>query len=527
MEILGKEIFTKEHMYILRGLCLWSMIYIAAVVFYRLILSPLAKFPGPRLAAATGLYETYYQIVKGGRYTWVIDSLHDKYGPVVRVTPREIHIKDPDYYSTVYAGPGRHRNKDPWFSFIGFPLSIFSTDGYELHRERRKVMGQFFKKNAIVEFEPVIQANVQSLCRHFSTAAKTHKPLELHAAFQTFTSDTVSQHAFGRSNGFHRLEEPEITATWLTQVNWVFEFIRITRHFPILCHFAHFLPTLCAWFVPPFGHVHQLEEDVRHQVRKAIHEHENSDKEKQSMALPVGKGSLTAIYPTILAAPEVTDSEKTFKRLQDDAIFLLIAGTDAPSQALAITMFHLLNNPVPLQKLRAELFAAIPDANTMPSLQLLETLPYLSATVREGLRISSIVTTRLPRSAPDEDLQYQQWHIPAGTLVSMSTYFILRDPEIFLDPATFLPERWLLPQEELNNLQKYLLPASKGTLGCLGPNMAWAWMHLLIGTLIRRFDLALHETTERNVEMTRDNFIGQTDRGYNRVQVKVAEEYQS
>lgn len=108
-----------------------------------------------------------------------------------------------------------------------------------------------------------------------------------------------------------------------------------------------------------------------------------------------------------------------------------------------------------------------------------------NAVVREGLRLSSVVTTRLPRSAPDEVLQFQEWEIPPGvsrpplgsttlppkklqTFVSMSTYFILRDPSIFPEPLSFVPERWLLPHEELRALEKHLVPASKGTLGCLG-----------------------------------------------------------
>jgi cytochrome P450 len=50
----------------------------------------------------------------------------------------------------------------------------------------------------------------------------------------------------------------------------------------------------------------------------------------------------------------------------------------------------------------------------------------------------------------------------------MSTYFILRDPDIFPSPTEFIPERWLLDPEGLQSLQRYLVPASKGTLGCLG-----------------------------------------------------------
>lgn len=35
-----------------------------------------------------------------------------------------------------------------------------------------------------------------------------------------------------------------------------------------------------------------------------------------------------------------------------------------------------------------------------------------SAVLKEGLRLSAVVTTRLPRSAPEEALQYEKWTIP-------------------------------------------------------------------------------------------------------------------
>ena len=54
--------------------------YTASLIVYRLFLSPLAKFPGPTLAAATLWYEYYYDVVKRGRYTWKIAELHAQYG---------------------------------------------------------------------------------------------------------------------------------------------------------------------------------------------------------------------------------------------------------------------------------------------------------------------------------------------------------------------------------------------------------------------------------------------------------------
>lgn len=59
-------------------------VYIAGVAVYRLYFSPIAKFPGPRLAAVTYLYELYYDIVKRGKYTFKIRDLHAQYGQLRR-----------------------------------------------------------------------------------------------------------------------------------------------------------------------------------------------------------------------------------------------------------------------------------------------------------------------------------------------------------------------------------------------------------------------------------------------------------
>lgn len=56
------------------------LIYFASLVIYRLYWSPLAKIPGPKLAAATFWYEFYYDVVRRGRYTWKIGELHEEYG---------------------------------------------------------------------------------------------------------------------------------------------------------------------------------------------------------------------------------------------------------------------------------------------------------------------------------------------------------------------------------------------------------------------------------------------------------------
>ena len=56
------------------------VLYWCGLVLYRLYAHPLARFPGPSIAAATSWYEAYYEIVLNGQYSRQISKLHDRYG---------------------------------------------------------------------------------------------------------------------------------------------------------------------------------------------------------------------------------------------------------------------------------------------------------------------------------------------------------------------------------------------------------------------------------------------------------------
>jgi hypothetical protein len=56
------------------------VVYLLGLAFYRLYLSPIAKFPGPKLAALSKWYEFYYEVVKPGQFSAHIRELHKIYG---------------------------------------------------------------------------------------------------------------------------------------------------------------------------------------------------------------------------------------------------------------------------------------------------------------------------------------------------------------------------------------------------------------------------------------------------------------
>jgi hypothetical protein len=49
-------------------------------LLYRLYFHPLSHIPGPKLAALTFLYQTYYSLVNGSRFYAQIGKLHKIYG---------------------------------------------------------------------------------------------------------------------------------------------------------------------------------------------------------------------------------------------------------------------------------------------------------------------------------------------------------------------------------------------------------------------------------------------------------------
>ena len=64
-------------------LVVFTALYFISIIYYRLVLHPLAKFPGPALAAISRWFEAYYDVIQEGQYTFKIAELHKKYGKSV------------------------------------------------------------------------------------------------------------------------------------------------------------------------------------------------------------------------------------------------------------------------------------------------------------------------------------------------------------------------------------------------------------------------------------------------------------
>ncbi|OJD11530.1 hypothetical protein AJ78_07715 [Emergomyces pasteurianus Ep9510] len=112
-----------------------------------------------------------------------------------------------------------------------------------------------------------------------------------------------------------------------------------------------------------------------------------------------------------------------------------------------------------------------------------QSLPYLSAVVRESLRLAMANPTRLPRIVPSGGLHIPGLPtIPAGTSVGLGAYVLHHDPDVFPQPYEFMPERWLdcMPEMLRNSM-----PFGMGSRQCIARNLASAVVWWTAEALVR------------------------------------------
>jgi cytochrome P450 len=102
------------------------------------------------------------------------------------------------------------------------------------------------------------------------------------------------------------------------------------------------------------------------------------------------------VFHTLLRS-DLPAQEKETRRLAEEAVLLVGAGTHTTSWILTVITFYLLSNRSLLEKLRDELRTVLPETNSHASLMQLEKLPFLSAVLKEGLRMGHGAATRSAR----------------------------------------------------------------------------------------------------------------------------------
>jgi hypothetical protein len=102
-------------------------------------------------------------------------------------------------------------------------------------------------------------------------------------------------------------------------------------------------------------------------------------------------------------------------------------------------------HPDKYQKLCDEIDKNIPS-DRLPSFPDLPNLPYLRAFVKENLRWRPVTAGGVPHKITTKDDIYDGYLIKKNSVIHAVQWSIHRDPTLYPEPETFLPERWLDPK---------------------------------------------------------------------------------
>nr|UYM26528.1 cytochrome P450 [Talaromyces wortmannii] len=476
------------------GLISVTTIYCVALVTHRLVFSPLAGFPGPKLAAATGWVEFYFDFFKQGAYIYEIEKMHKEYGPIVRINPEELSLHDPAFYDEIYCVSSKRRtdNYNHFGKGIDFDGSHFLTTKHDHHRRRRKPLEPYFSRGGVKSLEPILHEAVQKLEKRFMDLKGKNIIVRLDHAFAAFTGDVIGTVCCEEREQF--LDDPEFAPYWYELLHTVIKSIPLFMGLPWIINIVSRVPeSIVVWIDP------RSKKFIDY--KKMTNRHIEIAKDQKLQGAKVGSRPSLLTY---LVNSDLPNSELSVERLSKEAQVLLGAGTVSTARTLDFICYYVLVNENIHRKLQNELADIMANYPAqIPSFVQLEKLPFLTALIKEGLRLSYGNMHRLPRVSPDVEIQYKKWTIPRGVPVGMSAYLMHMDEEVYQDPSKFVPERWLDANPVLN---RNYVPFSRGSRNCLGMNLAYAELYLVLAVLFRpggqQFEL--FETDESDVIQVHD-----------------------
>ncbi|KAK6130116.1 hypothetical protein DH2020_036132 [Rehmannia glutinosa] len=169
---------------------------------------------------------------------------------------------------------------------------------------------------------------------------------------------------------------------------------------------------------------------------------------------------------------------------------MFIGGTDTTTTTVEWAMSELLHNPTILSKAKQKLSLKITPGKTVQEQDILG-LPYLTAVIKETMRLHPIAPFLLPRRA-EEDVEICGYTIPKHTQVLINTWSITRDTTHWEDPTVFKPERFLNSEIlDFRGRDLSFIPFSAGRRICPGLNLAVRMVSLILATLVHDFDWTL------------------------------------
>ncbi|KAL1721917.1 cytochrome P450 [Schizophyllum commune] len=120
------------------------------------------------------------------------------------------------------------------------------------------------------------------------------------------------------------------------------------------------------------------------------------------------------------------------------------AGSETTSSTLQTIVLLFAAFPEVQARLQQEIDNVVGEGR-LPDAKDAEHLPYLNAVIQETHRFLNVTPLAIPHRAT-KDLYYKGYLIPEGATIFSNLYGLFHDPDLFEDPYTFNPDRYMLAE---------------------------------------------------------------------------------
>jgi cytochrome P450 len=192
--------------------------------------------------------------------------------------------------------------------------------------------------------------------------------------------------------------------------------------------------------------------------------------------------------------PETGELVLSQNELWMECELLIVAGADTTATVIAALFFYLVHNPDVQEKLAKEIDSEFSHVSEIVAGPKLHACKYLRAVISEGLRLAPPVAAELPRTVLPGGTFAEGHYFPPGVDLSVSTYCLGLNEDVFAAPFQFRPERWMSDapgnsEESVKLAESGLSAFWAGTRGCVGKNLAWMEMSIVVARAVFSFQM--------------------------------------
>ncbi|KAF5724352.1 cytochrome P450 monooxygenase [Fusarium mundagurra] len=446
--------------------------------------SPLKKYPGPVLAISTG--DSHL----------VLENLHKKYGPIVRITPSIIDVDIPEIIKIIFSIKGDWL-KTPFYHGSSalvngqIVLNIFSQTDPAKHRKERQPIAKLYSSAGISTLEPHMDKVINQLCREleerFMDGDNAGKICNIGRWILFYTWDVVGAVTFSRPIGY--VEKGYDFDGTLRNADKAMDYFSVVGTMPFLDRLLDKNP-ICHIGPPGFNTIAEIS------VKHLVDRYQGNDKHYHDPQQP---DFLDKFIEVKNAKSDEADDAQIISWLMIN----MIAGADTTAVTIRSALYFGLKHPRVWRRLTDEILAAGFWGQTPPVYKDVKALPYTDAVIREALRMLPGVAMSMERYVPKEGFTLPNGDfLPGGTILGMNPYILARNKSIYGEDAhEFRPERWLRDDEhgeDEERFQKRLLMMNQADLSfgggsriCIGKQMGLFQTYKVFATLVTLYEIEL------------------------------------